>query len=150
MKDNFNPYQDFSNAEKLQNMMPMMGNVPLTQIPFPEPSMMMPQAGGPMMPGMPMMDPNMMQPMAPPLPETFTNTMYLPGYLRTQIGRLVNVNFLIGTQLVDRAGILTQIGDSYIVLRPLAEKFDVVCDLYSIKFVTVLDPNINPNFVVMV
>ena len=40
-------------------------------------------------------------------PEILTNSIYTPAFLREQIGKLMRVEFLIGTNnLVDRIGIL--------------------------------------------
>jgi len=62
---------------------------------------------------------------------------FLQNYLMGVIGRRVRVEFLIGTNiLTDRVGILDEVGISYIVLRDEAGS-RIVCDLYSIKFVTV-------------
>lgn len=66
------------------------------------------------------------------------NPMYTQGYLRQQIGKFMRVQFLIGTNsLQDRTGILSQVGNSYIVLRSLETGTDIFCDIYSIKFVTI-------------
>ena len=71
------------------------------------------------------------------------NTMYLQGFLRQQIGKLVRIQFLIGTNsMQDRTGILTQVGASYVVLRSLETGTDVLCDLYSIKFVVISNQQI--------
>ena len=44
-------------------------------------------------------------------PEILTNPIYTPGFLREQIGKLMRVEFLIGTNnLVDRIGILQDVG----------------------------------------
>lgn len=62
---------------------------------------------------------------------------FLQAYLRRNIGKRVRVEFLIGTNvLTDRSGIIDEVGISYIVLRDEAGS-RVVCDLYSIKFVTI-------------
>jgi len=76
----------------------------------------------------------------PGAPQTVQNTDFMPGYLRTQIGRNVRVEFLIGTggPLIDRTGTLIGVGTSYILLRPEASDDILMCDLYSIKFVTFL------------
>ena len=51
-------------------------------------------------------------------PEILTNPIYTPAFLREQIGRLMRVEFLIGTNtLTDRIGILEDVGASYILLR---------------------------------
>ena len=73
-------------------------------------------------------------------PDILTNNMYTPAFLRQQIGKLLRVEFLIGTNnLVDRIGILEDVGVSYILLRSLENNNLVYCDLYSIKFVTISD-----------
>lgn len=62
--------------------------------------------------------------------------------LRDNIGQFVDVEFLIGTgSLVTRSGILNTVGVSYIVLYEAAQDRYMICDLYSIKFVTIYDPN---------
>ena len=71
-------------------------------------------------------------------PDVLTNNMYTPAFLRQQIGKLLRVEFLIGTNnLVDRIGILEDVGVSYILLRSIESNTLVYCDLYSIKFVTI-------------
>ena len=51
-------------------------------------------------------------------PEILTNPIYTPAFLRQQIGRLMRVEFLIGTNnITDRIGILEDVGASYILLR---------------------------------
>ena len=71
-------------------------------------------------------------------PETLTNPIYTPAFLREQIGKLIRVEFLIGTNnLTDRIGILEDVGVSYILLRSLESDNLIYCDIYSIKFVTI-------------
>lgn len=71
-------------------------------------------------------------------PEILTNNMYTPAFLREQLGKLVRVEFLIGTDsLVDRVGILEDVGVSYILLRSIESGNLLYCDLYSIKFVAI-------------
>jgi hypothetical protein len=72
-------------------------------------------------------------------PQTVQSPYYTAGYLRKYIGSDVRVEFLIGTggPLVDRIGVLTEVGASYIVLKPFRTNDTLMCDLYSIKFVTV-------------
>ena len=73
-------------------------------------------------------------------PDVLTNNMYTPAFLRQQIGKLLRVEFLIGTNnLVDRIGFLEDVGVSYILLRSIESNTLVYCDLYSIKFVTISD-----------
>lgn len=72
------------------------------------------------------------------MPEVLTNTIYTPAFLREQIGKLMRVEFLIGTNnLVDRIGILADVGASYILLRSFENDSLVYCDLYAIKFITI-------------
>ena len=74
----------------------------------------------------------------PNSPEILTNPIYTPGFLREQIGKLMRVEFLIGTNnLVDRIGILDDVGASYILLRSFENDSLVYCDIYSIKFITI-------------
>ena len=71
-------------------------------------------------------------------PEIITNSMYTPAFLRTQIGKLVRIEFLIGTNnLTDRIGILEDVGISYILLRSIESGNILYCDIYSIKFVAI-------------
>lgn len=71
-------------------------------------------------------------------PEILTNSIYTPAFLREYIGSLMRVEFLIGTNnLVDRIGILQDVGASYILLRSFENDSLVYCDIYSIKFVTI-------------
>lgn len=75
-------------------------------------------------------------------PEILTNNIYTPAFLREQIGKLMRVEFLIGTNnLTDRIGILEDVGASYILLRSVESNNLVYCDIYSIKFVTIADMN---------
>lgn len=85
----------------------------------------------PMIPGVPQTVPGEISPM------TTQDMMYTPGFLRTQIGSDVRIEFLIGTNsTTDRIGKLVGVGTSYVLLR-LQETDDILlADLYSIKFVT--------------
>ena len=74
----------------------------------------------------------------PNTPEILTNNIYTPAFLREQIGKLMRVEFLIGTNnLTDRIGILEDVGASYILLRSVESDNLIYCDIYSIKFVTI-------------
>ena len=71
-------------------------------------------------------------------PEILTNNIYTPAFLREQIGKLMRVEFLIGTNnLTDRIGILEDVGASYILLRSIESDNLIYCDIYAIKFVTI-------------
>lgn len=71
-------------------------------------------------------------------PEILTNPIYTPAFLREQIGKLIRVEFLIGTNtMTDRIGILEDVGASYILLRSFENDSLVYCDIYAIKFITI-------------
>ena len=73
-------------------------------------------------------------------PEILTNNIYTPAFLRENIGKLMRVEFLIGTNtLTDRIGILEDVGASYILLRSLQSNEITYADIYSIKFITISD-----------
>ena len=60
--------------------------------------------------------------------------------LKDNVGQYVDVEFLIVTgSLVTRSGVLNNVGVSYIVLYEAAQDRYMICDLYSIKFVTIYD-----------
>ncbi|MDK2918743.1 MAG: hypothetical protein PWQ37_1476 [Candidatus Petromonas sp.] len=63
---------------------------------------------------------------------------YTQGYLKTKIGKYIKVEFLIGTNmLIDREGVLLEVGISYIVIREAGTNDELMCDIYSIKFVRI-------------
>lgn len=71
-------------------------------------------------------------------PEIMTNPIYTPGFLRTQIGKLMRIEFLIGTNnLTDRIGFLEDVGASYILLRSFEGDSQIYADIYAIKFITI-------------
>lgn len=71
-------------------------------------------------------------------PTTVQSTLYTPGFLRTQIGKRMRIEFLIGTgAMTDRSGTLLAVGASYILIRLIDSDDLMMCDIYSIKFVTI-------------
>ena len=79
-------------------------------------------------------------------PEIMTNNIYTPAFLRENIGKLVRVEFLIGTDdLIDRVGILEEVGASYILLRSIESSNLLYCDIYSIKFVVIAETPYRPD-----
>ena len=83
-------------------------------------------------------------------PETLKNPIYTPAFLREQIGKLMRVEFLIGTNnLVDRIGILEDVGASYILLRSFENDSLVYCDIYAIKFITISTTGMYANYLQM-
>ncbi len=72
------------------------------------------------------------------IPEILTNPIYTPAFLREQIGKLMRVEFLIGTNnMVDRIGFLEDVGASYILLRSFEGDSQIYADIYAIKFITI-------------
>lgn len=70
------------------------------------------------------------------LPITSESLQYMNGFLRTQIGRRVKVEFLIGTNsFVDKEGTLLGVGVNYIIINETDTDDITVCDFYNIKFV---------------
>lgn len=72
-------------------------------------------------------------------PPPVTESDYIPGFLAANIGRNVRAEFIIGTnQFMDKSGIITDVGVNYFVLMDTISRNYVMCDLYSVKFVTLL------------
>jgi len=122
-------------------MAPMMPGMPMTPG--------MPMQTTPMMPSTPAVPP---APMPTPVVDTpippdfeiepgapvMEDIGYTQGYLRTQIGRYVKIDFLIGTNmLIDREGTLIDVGISYVIIREPETDDLVLCDIYAIKFVKI-------------
>ena len=61
---------------------------------------------------------------------------YMNGFLRTQVGRPVQVDFLVGTNsMVTRSGILLAVGANFILINETETDDILACDFYNIKFV---------------
>lgn len=72
-----------------------------------------------------------------PFPVTAESIQYLNGFLRTQIGRRIKVEFLIGGgSLIERDGYLLAVGANFILLNEAGTNDLLSCDFYNIKFVT--------------
>ena len=72
------------------------------------------------------------------LPATVQSTLFTPGFLKTQIGKRMRIEFLIGTgALIDRTGTLIGVGASYVLIRMVDSDDVMMCDIYSIKFATI-------------
>lgn len=62
------------------------------------------------------------------------------------VDKFVVCRFLIGTQqMVTATGILRNVGDDYFVLEDPCTNMMTTCDLYSLKFVSVLSEEFLPN-----
>ena len=63
---------------------------------------------------------------------------FIPYYLASNMGRTVRAEFIVGTsQYVDKTGVISEVGVNYFVLYDTNARADVMCDLYSVKFVTI-------------
>ncbi|MGI6269773.1 MAG: hypothetical protein ACOYKJ_04465 [Candidatus Howiella sp.] len=80
------------------------------------------------------------------LPETLANPLYIPAYLKRNIGKWVRIELLIGNSLVVRIGILKEVGASYVIIMNYPQ-VETMCDMYSIKFVSVINTEIPENFI---
>lgn len=70
--------------------------------------------------------------------EILTNPIYTPAFLREHIGKLMQIEFLIGTNnIVSRIGFLENVGANYILLRSFEGDSLIYADIYSIKFITI-------------
>ncbi|HML38828.1 MAG TPA: hypothetical protein PKA19_15640 [Bacillota bacterium] len=122
----------------LKTQMPMAPTIPA---PSPEPEQTLPI--NPMMPRTSPVSPGITVPANPLLPPDYATTLdyeslqYLNGYLRTQIGKYVEVEFLVGsTNIAVRHGKLTGVGLNYIIIEDPATGEVSACDFYNIKFFT--------------
>jgi len=80
-------------------------------------------------------------PMTQQGPPPATDPGFIPYYLSSNIGKSVRAEFIVGSnQYVDKTGILTEVGINYFVLSDPSTRTDTMCDLYSVKFVTILRP----------
>ncbi len=71
-------------------------------------------------------------------PETMTNTDFLPAYLKQFIGRWVRCEFFIGDTVEQRVGVLHDVGASYIIIDVIEPQTLIVCDIFSLRFVTIV------------
>ena len=70
--------------------------------------------------------------------EGFKNLIYTPAFLKEQIGKLMKIEFLIGTNnLVNKIGFLEDVEKNYILLRSLEGDSLIYADICAIKFITI-------------
>lgn len=73
---------------------------------------------------------------ANPYPVTPESIQYLNGFIRTQIGRRVTIDFLVGSNsLVSKSGYLLGVAQNYILINELDTNDLTTCDFYNIKFI---------------
>ena len=77
-----------------------------------------------------------------------TNEWYTESFaevLEKSIGYLVTCEFLIGSNnLVERSGILYAAGMNFVTLQEPENDRYMVCDMYSLKFVTIYNSRTRP------
>ncbi len=72
-------------------------------------------------------------------PPPVMNVEYIAGFLKQNIGRNVRAEFPLSSGFyIDKAGILREVGVNYFVLEDYISHARILCDLYSVKFVTIL------------
>lgn len=64
------------------------------------------------------------------------------GFLSSQLGRLVQAECIVDSSIIERTGVLTEVGSNYIVLDMLDNSGRVMCNLDSIQFVSVFNNNV--------
>lgn len=73
---------------------------------------------------------------ANPYPVTRESIRYLNGFIRTQIGRRVSIDFLIGSNTIEtKSGYLLAVAANYILINELDTNDVTACDFYNIKFI---------------
>jgi len=64
---------------------------------------------------------------------------YIPGFLASMIGKNVKAEFIVGSsQYVEKTGKLVRVGVNFFVLQDINSRTNIMCDLYSVRFVTIL------------
>lgn len=78
-------------------------------------------------------------PLVPPEYEQtidYDSIQYMNGFLRTQIGRYMRVEQMIGSDSTeDRYGFLVGVGNNYVLLQDISNGNVAIVDLYTIKYV---------------
>lgn len=75
------------------------------------------------------------------------NKGHIPEYLKKHIGKMVKLEFYFGSNLEIRIGQLMEVDDKYIVLRLYKPSTTILCDLSSVKFITIAHGNEIKNLV---
>ena len=74
-----------------------------------------------------------------PFPVTTESIQYMNGFIRTQIGRRVQIEFLIGNaELIEKDGYLLGVGSNYVLINEIGTNDITACDFYNIKFIRFL------------
>lgn len=76
----------------------------------------------------------------------YSSLQYVNGFYRTQIGRYVRVDQLVGNNLTQQEGFLIGVGYNYILLQEGYTNNILVVDIYSIKNMYVFYHNVIPAY----
>lgn len=71
--------------------------------------------------------------------ELLSDPAQIPGFLRSQIGKLMKVEFMSEGNKSEKTGRLVEVGSSFILLQSVDTYSTILCDLFSIRFVTIVD-----------
>lgn len=120
------------------------GIPPMLQIPQP---INLPQGPAQPLPSMPYPQVNTPQITIPP-PESFDSEAMqgsMQQILSDNIGIYATVEFLVGTQsLMRKDGFIYSVGRTYVILYEDRLQHYVVCDIFSVRFVTFYPPGTRP------
>lgn len=75
------------------------------------------------------------------VPETLTNPVFLPAFLKNHIGKLVKIESLVGDCLQVKMGTLLDVGADFIVIKLNQNCSSMVIEGRSIKFITIIHDN---------
>ena len=71
-----------------------------------------------------------------PYEVTRESLQYLNGFIRTQIGRRVTIDFLLGSDtLTSKTGYLLAVAQNYLLLNEMDTNDVTACDIYTMKFI---------------
>ncbi|MGN0504016.1 MAG: hypothetical protein ACI4HJ_03095 [Ruminococcus sp.] len=74
-----------------------------------------------------------------PYPITAESIQFLNGFIRTQIGRRAQIQFLVGSSdIVEKDGFILGVGSNYILINEIGTNDITACDFYNIKFIRFL------------
>ncbi|MDR2908678.1 MAG: hypothetical protein LBU86_02185 [Oscillospiraceae bacterium] len=80
-----------------------------------------------------------------PVESTSGSGADIRSFLSSHLGDMVRVEFLLADNTIERVGILSEVGDNYIVLNSADNANRLLCDMSSIKFVTITQNDYSQN-----
>ena len=61
------------------------------------------------------------------------------NFLHANVGKLMNVEFLLDGQIIERFGRLLAVGDEYILLQSVDPNVIIMCDIRSVRFASIVN-----------